>query len=344
VTCGDRPHAGRLATIAIFGAMVVLVAPGAALAQGSPTKLALLPLGQAGSFFDLTMTPGETQTLGVEIANDGIAALAARTYAADVYTIINGGFGARLRGQPRSGMTSWLDYPTAVWQLRAGQRLQRAFAVSVPADAGPGEYITSLVLENDQPIHAAGTVAINEFSRQAVAVVVTVPGPRSPVLAIGAASQRLVAGRSVVSVAVANSGNIRLKPLVSFTLSDATGGLVSQASIQMDTFYAHTDTFVEVPLAAALAPGAYTVQLTLDDAAHGARAASGAIPFVVGAPVATAPGAAGAAGLTPVNQPPAGQGVPLGDVVLIAGVLLGVLVLASRSFMWRRRPRVPRET
>ena len=64
-------------------------------------KLALLPVGQAGSYFDLTMRPGETRSLrGRHRPTTATSALAARTYAADVYTIINGGFGGRLRDEP----------------------------------------------------------------------------------------------------------------------------------------------------------------------------------------------------------------------------------------------------
>src|ERR1700690_1660020 len=111
----------RLATVALFAMLVALGAPSVALAQTGQIKLALLPVGQAGSFFDLTMAPGETRTFAVEIANDGDAALAARSYAADVYTIINGGFGARLRDAPRTGATNWLDYSTTVEDLQPGQ-------------------------------------------------------------------------------------------------------------------------------------------------------------------------------------------------------------------------------
>src|ERR1700690_1119730 len=143
------------------------------------------------------MAPGETRTFAVEIANDGDAALAARSYAADVYTIINGGFGARLRDAPRTGATNWLDSSTTVEDLQPGQGIRRAFAVSVPADAGPGEYITSLVLENDQPIRGTGPVPPNQILRQAVAVVAPVPGQRLPALAIGEASHTVVDGTSV---------------------------------------------------------------------------------------------------------------------------------------------------
>lgn len=318
-----------------FG-LLVAFAPGVALAKDGQVMLALRPVGQAGTFFDLTMRPGETRSFNVEIANVGAVAIAARTYAADVYTIVNGGFGGRLRDEPQSGMTTWLRYSTDVLQLPAGKRVRRSLTVTVPADAVSGEYIAGLVLENDRPIPGTGAVAIDQIVRQAVAVVVTVPGPRLPALVIGAATQEVVAGKSIISVAVTNPGNVRLKPVVGFTLLDAAGASVSQATVPMDTFYAHTSTFVEVPFAALLLPGRYTVHLTVEDATQGVRVDQSTMPFVVEAPPETAPGAGLVPDLTQVIQSAGGGQIPLAVVVgaVVVALLLGVLV---GWFVLRRR-------
>jgi hypothetical protein len=321
----------RLAPIGLFAVLIAFLVPAAALGNNGQIKLALLPVGQPGSFFDLSMLPGETRSLAVDIANDGEAALVARTYVADVYTIINGGFGARLRDERRSGTTEWLDYQTDLLPLAVGAAIRRTFAVTVPADTGPGEYITSIILENDLPLHSSGAVGLNQVIRQAVAVVVTVPGQHSPRLAVGAASHKFVAGRSVVSVAVDNSGNVRLKPLVGFELVDASGTQVSQASVQMDTFYAETSTFVEVQLASLLVPGAYTVRLTIEDSAHGMQALAAVIPLIVepAAPVASAAGGL-VPGLTHVTQ--VDRHGPLPSLAFIGLLLLAGVVL---GFGWR---------
>jgi hypothetical protein len=329
------------AMIALIGMLAMFVAPGAALAGSGGVKLALTPVGSSGLYFDITMRPGETRSLEVELSNAGDAAIAARTYAADVYTIINGGFGGRLRDDAQTGTTKWLDYPTHVLELPAGKVVEQTFTVAVPADAGPGEYITSLVLENDQPISGSGNVALNQIFRTAIAVVVTVPGQRSPGLAIGGATHAVVAGKSVVTIAVENSGNIRLKPAVTFALFDATGAHVSQASFQMDTFYAHTETFVEVPLATLLLRGAYTVRLTLDDAAQGVRADSAAIALVVDAVTEAAPGEAAGSGLAGVRQG-AGEGqvsLAVLGLVLAAGFVLGGVAIGSIILAVRRHRR-----
>jgi hypothetical protein len=327
-------------------ALVALVAPSVALAQGEEVRLALHAVGQPGPYFDLTMRPGETRRLDVEISNAGSAPIAARTYASDVYTIVNGGFGDRLRNEPQTGTTSWINYATEVIRLPTGKGVSRSFTVAVPADATAGEYATSVVVENDQPLRADGSVILNQVVRQAVAVVVTIPGHRSPALVIGAATHKVVAGRSVVAVAIDNTGNVRLKPRVAFTLFDAAGAEVSHASVQMDTFYARTDTFVEMPLAALLLPGTYTVRLLLNDADQGAEAHDNAIPFVV-APAATVD-AGGAADTTPgaaVNQT-VGEGqlsVPIWAVVLVASLLLGLVVLGFGITIVRRRRSRPSE-
>jgi hypothetical protein len=314
--------------LALFAVLSALAWPIAAYAVESQVELAIRPVDQPGQFFDLTMRPGETRTLEVELANVGDAAIAARTYAADVYTIINGGFGARLREEPQTGTTLWLDYTTDVLQLPAGDGIRRTFEIAVPADAEPGEYITSLVLENDVPIRGSGDVAIDQVVRQATAVVITVPGPRVPAITIGAATHNVVTDKSVVAVALQNMGNVRLKPVAEFVLLDGAGAEVSRATVAMDTFYAHTDTLMEVPLAALLQPGTYSIRLTLEDADQDLQASGAAIPLVVEAPPEPDLVEGLVPGLTEVFQAVQNGRIPLpvGIAILVGSLVLGVVI------------------
>jgi hypothetical protein len=320
------------AITALCAVLVAVMAPAAAHAQDGQIRLVLRPADQPGSYFDLTMLPGEARTLEVDIGNDGDAPLLARTYAADVYTIINGGFGARLRDEPQTGTTGWLDYPTELLPLAVRGGLRRTFAVSVPADAGPGEYITSLVLENEEPFQQTGAVALSQIVRQAIAVVITVPGERSPLLRVGAASHKDVVGVSVVDVAVENTGNVRLKPSVTFTLVDGSGNIVGGSTVVMDTFYADTATFVEVPLAMPLPAGAYTVRLHLEDRADGLPEMEAVIPLVVGPRAETA----ASARPDPIGDTRGSdqRGIFIGSVIALAAL---VLIVVCVSIMRRRR-------
>src|SRR4051812_9477393 len=71
-------------------------------------RLGIRPIDYEG-YFTLEMKPGEKKKLTVELGNYGTQSVKARTYAADVYTLINGGFGVRLDGEATSGTTLWLD-------------------------------------------------------------------------------------------------------------------------------------------------------------------------------------------------------------------------------------------
>jgi len=332
-----RGRGPRFAILSLAWILLALVGPVAILADGIQVKLSLRAIGQPGSFFDLTMQPGETRSLAVEIANPGTVATAARTYGSDVYTIVNGGFGARLRDEPQTGATRWLDYPTAVLALSVGESVRRTFEVAVPADARPGEYITSLVLENDVPIRDGGSIGFDQIVRQAVGVVVNVPGTRSPSLAIGEASHSVVAGRSVISVAVENPGNIRLGPVASFTLRDAGGALLSEAVVPMDTFYAGTGSSVEVPLDGLLRPGTYTVRLSLVDDRHDVHVERTMILVVEPPPGLAANDTSGARRIALGDG--GDRGMPIAIEIGAAGGV-GLVVLLGLVSVVRRRRRI----
>jgi hypothetical protein len=330
-----------MAFAALASLAVLAILPGATSAVDLPVKLVLLPVDQPGSYFDVVMRPGERQTFEVELGNAGASRTTARTYASDVYTIVNGGFGGRLRDTPATGMTVWLGYRGEVVDLGPSERVRRSFTIAVPADAEPGEHISSVVLENDRPIAGGGPVGLDQVIRQAVAVVVTVPGPRHPLVTLGAATHLDVAGRSTVSIAVANPGNVRLKPVVAFTLSDPSGIEISHATFEMDTFFAWTETTIEVPLADRLRPGAYSVGLVLDDDDASAHARAPAIELIVAAPPADEPVAGTGAGLTAVDRLPDDTGSPLW-LVGLAGLLGAIAAIAVAAVVVTRRRHRPR--
>lgn len=283
---------GRIRTLAMsFTAIPVVVllavSPVGAQPGDDPPKLGIRPVGQAvGTFFELSMVPGERRQLAVELFNSGTSPVRARSYASEVYTIVNGGFGARLGDEAGGGTSTWLDFAPEVLDLASNAGVSRTFAVTVPPDARPGEHIASLIIENEDELKGSGAVALNQVVRQAVAVLVTVPGPVVPALEIGAARHTVSASKSVVGVAVSNPGNVRLHPKGELVLSDAIGHEVARTPVSMDSFYAATDTFVEVPLAELLQPGRYTVRLRLEDTEHGVEASADSLAFDVVAPPA----------------------------------------------------------
>ena len=258
-------------------------------AAADPVRLSITPVGVPGSYFAITAAPGDQPRLTVQLGNGGAGAVRVRTFAADAYTINNGGFGARLDGEPTSGATTWLEYAPETFDLAAGASVQRSFVVSVPLDTQPGEYLAGLVLQNAEPVSTSASqgelgVAFRQVNRQVIAVSITVPGALVPRLEIGAVSHRTVAGTSSIAIAVRNVGNVRLTPVGELVLSDLSGSEISRFPIQMDSFYAGTETSIEVPYARRLNAGAYTASLTLAASAAGIDAAVSSGPLAVDVP------------------------------------------------------------
>ncbi|MGH2771829.1 MAG: hypothetical protein ACRDIU_01630 [Actinomycetota bacterium] len=266
----------------IAGLLLGVASPAGAQTPGAEAvKLGIKPEASPKSFFEETMTPGESRSLTAEITNFGAAAIPARTFAANAYTIINGGFGARLRGEPRTGRSLWLDYGEEVIPLAPGQTVKRPFTVAVPPETGPGEYIAALVIENDAAVQGEGAVALNRIQRQAIAVAVTVPGPHSPALEFTKAGHQLLAGRSVVAVGLKNTGNVHLRLSGTF---DLKGEETDHRDVSMDTFYAGDETRLEVPLESRLRPGRYSVTLSFKDPHLNAEWTSDPLPLILEAP------------------------------------------------------------
>lgn len=240
-----------------------------AVISGVPL-LAFAPTESERGYFDLTLEPGQSATVTVRIANVGQEAYALATYAADVYTRVNGGSESRLMDEPISGATEWLGYPSETFDLQPGQEVFRDILVTVPEGTAPGEYTSSIVIQNRDPIEGAseGGVGMLQVIRQAIAVAVTVPGPAEPALGINSANYSLAPAYASVLVNVENSGNIRLAPLATMVLTDANGEEITSGAIEMETFFPGTQANLEFALVRTLDPGEYHVEVALADAEH----------------------------------------------------------------------------
>lgn len=310
-----RLRAGA-AALALATVWLVTAMPVAALDQAP--KLGLTPVDQEGAFFELTLEPGESTRLGVEAANFGAEEVEARTYAADVYSIINGGFGADLHAEPTSGATLWLDYPAQVATLGPEDAIVIDFEVAVPEATPPGEYVAALVIENVEPFRGSGALTVDQVNRSAIAVAIDVPGPRRPELQIGAVGHHAAGAQSVVTFAIDNPGNVHLKPAGDFALFDASGGELSAGPVTMDSVYAGTDTLLEAPLAELLPEGDYCAELRLVDSETGAADEIGCTAFSV------APAASAAPDASTTASRPAPLSLPSTDALRRAAPFIGI--------------------
>lgn len=327
-------------------------------AQGVTAQLGIRPVGSNDSFIQLTLDPGATQDLAIELGNYGTESVVANTFLADVYSLVNGGMGVSLEATTGDGISGWIDYPPQTLTLDARSALQRNFTLHIPDDIQPGEYLTSIVLQGEASAPSAGEgVALKQVVRQAMAISVTVPGPQVAALSIGEASSREVAGHTYVRINLRNTGNVRIQPQGDLVLYDATGAEVSRYPVKMGSIYAGTETMLEVPFAGVLHPGSYTIGLALHDSVAGDLAKVDALSMQIAAPVEpTAAPVNEGSNQAPINQAPinqptdnqvagnqepipaptAGLNIPL-DVLFAGGLVLLFLLAFVPMFRRRRR-------
>ena len=263
-----------IAILAISSSPTSTVAQSTPDVSKAPPAFVLQPKEADQPYFSLELGAGTSQEATVLIGAEGDEVVPAKTYAADAYSLINGGFGVRELGEPVSEPTTWLDYESSDLELQPGQAIERTFTVSVPADAAPGQYIAGLIVQTAEPIAVGGSTMLQQTLRKALAVLITVPGPVTPEFSIGEASLRQSEASNSLLVDITNSGNILVKPAGEIVLTDPNGTTLVTAPIAMGSVYADDSTQIEVPIPALLAPGTYTIDISLADEATGASAAN----------------------------------------------------------------------
>ncbi len=237
---------------------------------------AIAPSGEVeGAYFAVTMEPGDTQTLTASLVNAAETSLHARTFAADAYTIVNGGMGVRDDGSEATEVTTWIAYPAETLTLEPKSTIERSFTVTVPDDAPPGQHLTGIVLQTAEPLPVPGSTTFNQILRKTVAVFITVPGPVQPGLSIGEVSLAPGETWNALRVEVANTGNVLVRPTGTVVLRDGSGSIVLTAPVAMGPVYAGDGTTLEIVISDPLPPGELAVEVELIDEARGLAVTAG---------------------------------------------------------------------
>lgn len=306
-------------------------------AAGGSLPYGIQPADSTISFFEFEAEPADVVELPVLLYNNDELPIEIRTYAADGYTLVNGGFDARLDGQPVTETASWIEYEAENIIIEGGDTIERLARLTVPADAAPGEYFAALVVQNASPIQTGN---IEQVIRQLIAVVVVIPGSETVAIEVGDASFRQLTDYFSVLVEVTNSGSIRVRPSGELAVYDAADTLMLTAPVTMGLVLPGDTTSVEIALPQVLPVGEYIVEILLGDEESGlATEYSDRTQTVVELPTPTppptpaptvstgptvffgspTPGAATPAAATPAasaDAPPAVSGIePGGNVV-----------------------------
>ena len=270
-----------LATLVAGPALTASAAP---LIQADVPPLGLVAIEQNGPFFDATIAAGSSLGFEIDRVNPNDAVVEARTYVGVVSTIVNGGFGAADSTVAATGASTWVDYPAQTFTLQPQEHNTAAFTVAVPTGTAPGQYVSSIVLENAVAEAGTGQVALNRIVRQAVAISIRVPGALAPAFSLARASLGETAGNTVVAVRTSNDGNQHLAPEGTMIVSNSRGEVISTNTVTMGSFYAGMSTTVSVMLDGLLDAGDYTMTLKLADPLTGVAASALDVPLTVAEP------------------------------------------------------------
>ena len=128
-----------------------------------------------------------------------------------------------------------------------------------------------------------------EFIVGAAAVLITVPGPVEPSFDIGTITATVDEQTTTIDGVIDNTGNIRVRPEGTLTVTDASGKDVITAPIAMGSVYAGDTTTFQVTVPAPLPEGEYTVSTKLTDPDTKATAEVSDVSVTVAKPEAPAP-------------------------------------------------------
>jgi hypothetical protein len=344
-TCENARQPSFVRTVAgaqVAALLFVLLAVSAGADEES-VQLGIEAVDSDFEWFELVMEPGESTDLTVRFSNRGTVATGASVYPADVRTIRGGGMGMAEMNQPRTGPTEWLDFEDEEFDLEPGDVEERSFTVTVPDDVDPGEYITSIVIQNTEPIDIGEDDGrFDQTVRQGLAIAIEIPGEREAGMEI-IDTQHIEAGeRSIVEVYLENTGLAHLRPAGTFALADTDGEILAESSISLDTFYSGTETVIEITFSDRLPEDEFLIQVSLEDEQTGASVQADDIPLnltgedsEVEADDDGATGAVGSPGATVAENP--GWSVIIGGLM----VLFGTIVIVAAFFVYRlvNRPR-----
>jgi hypothetical protein len=222
-----RTALGATALAASLTAAVLLAAD-AALAQAATDEepaavtWGVNPSSQDGpdgrAAFDYALDPGDTLIDFVGVSNFGTEPITVQLYASDAYTTETGAFDLLPSSEAPVDVGSWIGFNEPTLTVAPETRLDVPFALTVPADATPGDHVGGIVAAVTEETTDAGGNAIQLERRVGARVHLRVAGELDPDLApqLGHVTydyewNPIEPGSVSFDYAVENAGNVRLQ-------------------------------------------------------------------------------------------------------------------------------------
>ncbi|MEU5695551.1 DUF916 domain-containing protein [Actinosynnema sp. NPDC020468] len=202
--------------VLVTAVLAWLLAPGAALAQ-DPVTWGVRPAtsadhGEARPNYAYTAAPGETIRDAVAVTNHGDRPITLLVYAADGFTTASGQLDLVPGGEKSTGVGAWTRLAEARVDVPAKATAEIPFAITVPADAEPGDHSGGVVTSLAVPENADGVTVDRRLGTR---IHLRVLGEAKPALAVRDLTvdyrgTLFGPGSATVSFRVENTGNLRV--------------------------------------------------------------------------------------------------------------------------------------
>jgi hypothetical protein len=212
----------------------------AALGNGS---FAIGPTPQPGStqagYFGMIAWPGQKFSESVSVANLTTAPLTLRLYAADAYTIRNGGgFAVYGIGSTPHEVGAWVSQLPPLVTIPARKQLNIRFSIQVPANATPGTHAGGIVAQAAIPqlMQVNGTVRVKVYRQVFTRIYATIAGRLIPDFEVDSLSAThpqppfplITHRRGSITYFLSNTGNTIIAPTVHLWVTGLFGTVMDR--------------------------------------------------------------------------------------------------------------------
>lgn len=227
---------------------------------------------EQGYFHDVEMLPGETAVFTATAVNSGEIPVELDVFKINANVSINGGYSPGDNLDEPLGLTEWIDFEEASFELQPGEMRELTFSINVPDDAVPGQYISGMMLRMSEPMAIDGTSSINQILAYIMSVGILVPGELHYDMELGEPVVEVWPSETILHVPITNTGNYLVRPSGNLVITDLDGEVVAEIPVQMGSVYAGLSTTLSISLPLQMQPNEYRVSVDIEDADTGASA------------------------------------------------------------------------
>jgi len=222
--------------------LAISTAQAAAASTAGPPSFLIAATPPPGSarppdYIGLVASPGHDYRESVSVINYAPTATRFRLYAADAYTLKNGGgFAVEGMNATPHQVGAWVSPLPKVITVAARKQLNIAFTIHVPANAAPGVHAGAIVIEDTTPqlISDDGQLRVEGYTQVFTRVYLTVTGRLSPDFEVNGLAVAhpqpplpgLTHRSGLITYDVSNTGNAIISPTAQLTITGLFGSTI----------------------------------------------------------------------------------------------------------------------